>query len=104
MSADSSAESTSHPLLSELKGKLSSVAATIKYFLNLVLFFLLIFLQPLGVIRKIKLCQQPVTDGKEHLIPLCETLEAIFRNGLKSALFASFGLNGPGAFIDSTAT
>ena len=49
------------------------------------------FLQPsacsTGVISKIKLGQQPVTDGKEHLIPLCETLEAIFRNGLKSVLF-----------------
>lgn len=37
-----------------------------------------------GVIRRIKLSQQPVNDGKEHLIPLCETLEAVFRNGLKS--------------------
>ena len=39
---------------------------------------------PSGVTRKIKLGQQPITDGKEHLIPLCETLEAIFRKGLKS--------------------
>lgn len=26
---------------------------------------------------------QPVKDGDTHLVPFCETLESIFRNGLK---------------------
>ena len=26
---------------------------------------------------------QPVKDGDSHLVPFCETLESIFRNGLK---------------------
>lgn len=39
-----------------------------------------------GVIHHLKSSQQPITDGQDHLIPLCETIEAIFRNGLKSEL------------------
>jgi len=36
-----------------------------------------------GVLHRLKTCPQPITDGHRHLVPFCETLETVLRNGLK---------------------
>ena len=79
--------SANHPLLSELGGELRDCILILYSILHFDDFFS-------GVLRRIKLSQQPVNDGKEHLIPLCETLEAVFRNGLKSKTRGSRGGGG----------
>lgn len=37
-----------------------------------------------GLLRRLKGTVQPIKDGHEHLVLLCETVEAIYRKGLKS--------------------
>ena len=37
-----------------------------------------------GIVHQLKERGEPVRDGADHLIPFCETLEAILRQGLKS--------------------
>ena len=36
-----------------------------------------------GIVHLLKTSSQPIKDGHCHLIPFCETLESIFRDGLK---------------------
>ena len=36
-----------------------------------------------GLLRRLQQSAQPITDGRDHLVVLCETIEAIFRKGLK---------------------
>ena len=35
-------------------------------------------------LRRIQKSPRPIKDGNEHLVPLCEALECVFRDGLKS--------------------
>lgn len=63
----------SHPLLDQLRGKQS-------------LYSLLTCARPCGaagIVYRLKAAPQPIKDGHSHLTPFCETLEAIFRHGLK---------------------
>lgn len=41
------------------------------------------FTMPSGLVDRLKSSSQPVTDGQDHLIPLCETIEAILRYKLR---------------------
>ncbi|CAI8039459.1 Peptidyl-tRNA hydrolase ICT1, mitochondrial, partial [Geodia barretti] len=45
-----------------------------------------------GVLHRLKTSPQPIQDGTLHLIPFCETLELVFRHGLKQPN-SWFGLN-----------
>jgi hypothetical protein len=36
---------------------------------------------------RIQECPRPVKDGNEQLVPLCEALECVFRDGLRGSLF-----------------
>lgn len=45
-----------------------------------------------GVLRRLKCTPQPIRDGHDHLVPFCESLEAVFRSGLKHPN-SWFGLN-----------
>ncbi|CAI8039463.1 Peptidyl-tRNA hydrolase ICT1, mitochondrial [Geodia barretti] len=47
---------------------------------------------PAGVLHRLKTSPQPIQDGTLHLIPFCETLELVFRHGLKQPN-SWFGLN-----------
>lgn len=62
----------SHPLLEELKGTWSAITY------NSIKLFLIT-----GLLARLSVATQPVKDGDNHLVPFCETLESIFRNGLK---------------------
>ena len=64
----------SHPLLLELSGELSLSLSSSTWWTPLL---------PVGVLHRLKSTPQPIRDGHDHLIPLCETLELVFRNGLK---------------------
>lgn len=45
-----------------------------------------------GVLHRLKSSSHPIQDGHTHLIPLCESLEAVLRTGLKQPN-SWFGLN-----------
>eukprot|EP00731_Ephydatia_muelleri_P029417 Em0020g1061a len=45
-----------------------------------------------GILHLLKVAPQPIKDGSYHLVPLCETLEDVFKNGLKQPN-SWFGLN-----------
>ena len=36
-----------------------------------------------GLLRRLQQSSQPIKDGQDHLVVLCETVETIFRKGLK---------------------
>ena len=87
-------ESASHPLLDELKGKLAayvdlSVSKRIYYNLKHRFWSLdeqSFDLSYAGLLRRLQGSSQPIKDGQEHVVVLCETVEAIYRNGLKSKI------------------
>lgn len=66
--------SLSHPLLEEMKGKgLDSYSDS----------FSLSYHCLSGLLSRLKMVGQTIHDGSPHLVPFCETIESVFRNGLK---------------------
>ena len=45
----------------------------------------------IGLLRRLQQSTQPVKDGGDHVIVLCETIEAVFRKGLKRKLMLRQG-------------
>ena len=62
----------SHPLLQELSGEQRPS-----------LLQPLVAVPPAGTLHRLKTTPQPIRDGHPHLIPFCESLELVFRHGLK---------------------
>lgn len=65
---------SSHPLLRKLSGEWQRLLSCP---------LLVASLSLAGVLHRLKTTAQPVRDGHYHLIPFCETLELVFRHGLK---------------------
>ena len=72
--AGMAAETCQHPLLQQLSGERPPLPPSRLQ--------TSCFLSP-GVIHRLKTAPQPIRDGQLHLIPFCETLELVFRHGLK---------------------
>ena len=53
-----------------------------------------------GVLHRLKSSSHPIQDGHTHLIPLCESLEAVLRTGLKRE---PASLSGGGRDVDVVA-
>lgn len=62
--------SLSHPLLEEMKGKGLDSYSVSYHCLP-------------GLLSRLKMVGQIIHDGSPHLVPFCETIESVFRNGLK---------------------
>ncbi len=80
------ASRSSHPLLDELRGIISAVVSDPERYKGLSVSPLPPLLPPpppAGVLHCLRCTAQPVRDGHDHLVPLCETLEMVFRDGLK---------------------
>ena len=81
----SAAAPSSHPLLDELRGKLATYLQIVEKKLRFrSLASLTLDLSPAGLLRRLQGSSQPINDGHEHVVLLCETVEAIYRKGLKS--------------------
>ena len=79
-----------HPLLDELKGdeKLAYHVPVLKMSdrrsrLTSHLTPILSVSHTSGLLRRLQQSTQPIKDGQDHLVVLCETVETIFRKGLK---------------------
>ena len=64
--------SLSHPLLEEMKGNNRTDMTRFKY---------LTLYQ--GLLSRLKMVGRKIQDGCPHLVPFCETIESVFRHGLK---------------------
>ena len=73
--AESSPDFFSNPLLTKLRGC---------FFVKIVLCRVTFHVHT-GLVHLLKNSPQPIKDGHFHLLPFCETLETIFRDGLKRA-------------------
>ena len=86
---DASPGVMSHPLLDELKGHCCKfLRVCFGQGRTLICDF-----PSAGLIGRLKAASQPIQDGHSHLVPFCETLELIFRNGLKRKARGAFSVD-----------